>query len=644
MFMLRCSRVVGPTRSVAFRASALASAQAGLTAACCVALASGKAAGQLTDPFPAEFELSSLLASNGGDGTLGFVLRGIDVGDYAGTSIASAGDVNGDGVDDLLIGAPLADPGGRPNAGETYVVFGRRMGSAPAFPASFDLSALDGSNGFVVNGVDIAGFSGESIAAAGDVNGDGAGDLIVSASAADIPGAFDAGRTYVIFGRRAGIDPPFMSTFELASLLPENDADGTRGFVVNGFEAATRSGTAVSSAGDINSDGVDDVLIGVPGASPNGVDRAGACYVVFGRRPGIDAPFPATLDLSSIDGSNGFRLNGVDERDGFGTAVASAGDVNGDGVDDIVLGAWESSPLGRGFAGRSFVVFGRRPGVDAAFPASLDLASLDGTFGFAVNGADWEDQSGISVAAAGDVNADGVGDVLIGAPSTGVGPSARTGEAFVVYGRRAGIDPPFTPAVDLALLDGENGARLAGVQARSRTGQSVSSAGDLNGDGIDDIVVGSPWSDLSERGGEGRTHVVFGRPLLGSVPPFTNPVQLSTLNGLSGFTINGIKQFDSSGNDVVRAGDINGDGVDDLAIGARTSFATEPGECYVVFGRRVAAVCPADFNLDTVAGDIFDLFDFLAALDEGLDFNGDTVPADIFDLFDFLLILDTPCP
>ena len=123
--------------------------------------------------FAASFDLDSLNGSNG------FVLNGIDRGDYSGRSVSSAGDVNGDGFDDLLIDAPFADPNGNYDAGESYVVFGKSKDKSSGFAASFDLDSLDGSNGFVLNGIDSDDRSGISVSSAGDVNGDGFDDLII---------------------------------------------------------------------------------------------------------------------------------------------------------------------------------------------------------------------------------------------------------------------------------------------------------------------------------------------------------------------------------------------------------------------------------------------------------------------------------
>jgi hypothetical protein len=567
-------------------------------------------------PFPAVFPLASLLPGLGGDGSAGFVLNGV-VSEFAFTgSVGAAGDVNGDGIDDLIIGASGANPDGNNDSGQSYVVFGRDTAQAGNFDAVLPLESLfpenggDGSVGFALNGVKPKTYSGTSVSTAGDVNGDGIDDLIVGAPD-QIVGVHPAGRSYIVFGRDTGQVGNFPGVFQLAQLLPSEGGDGSLGFVLDGVNSGDGTGLSASTAGDVNGDGIGDLIVGAPFADARGQAMAGQSYVVFGRNTSQVGDFPALLSLASLlpanggDGSAGFAINGVHEYDNSGCSVQAAGDVNGDGIGDLIIGAKDADSNGHTDRGQAYVVFGRATTQTGNFPAVLELASLfpplggDGSSGFVVSGIGNSDHTGYSVSGAGDVNGDGVDDVIIGAPKA-TPPSREdyAGESYVVFGRNTAQLGNF-PAVLLAWQilggDGSTGFALTGIHERDNAAKSVSAA-DLNGDGIDDLIIGT--STASPRGATyaGETYVVFGRNTA-QVGNFPAVFPLATLlpgaggDGSSGFILPGIHAHDGAGIAAGTPGDINGDSVADLIIGAPfTDLGGQDavGQIYVVFGRGAA--------------------------------------------------------
>jgi glycosylphosphatidylinositol phospholipase D len=455
-------------------------------------------------------------------------------------SVSSAGDVNGDGIGDVIIGAPNAEP----SPGTAYVVFGTRN----ARPASVDLTALDGANGFRIVATPPNGQLGFSVSAAGDVNGDGIDDIIVGAP------SVGTGAAYVVFGRTG----QFPADLDLATL------DGLNGFRIEGAVAGAGLGHGVGAAGDVNGDGIDDVVIG------SGTSSDALAYIVFGRRTAQAGRFAPVLGVASLDGQNGFRIAGSGGR----VSVSGAGDVNGDGIADVILG----SPL----SASAYIVFGRDVARSGQFPASVAVAALDGRSGFKIGGASANSWLGSSVTAA-DVNGDGLADVVVGAPLNSVPNGTWAGAAFVVFGRDTARGAAFPPVLDVKTLIGANGFRFDGSSGE-RMGFSVGAAGDLDGDGYDDLVIGAPYGSPSGSTARGAVFVVFGRG--NGFPGYLNQY---SRQGVRITRIDGVAPHDAAGFSVAGAGDVNGDGALDLVVGA--AFAspngmTRAGVTYVVLGSR----------------------------------------------------------
>ena len=314
--------------------------------------------------------------------------------------------------------------------------------------SSIDLSAADYS--FVgENAFDHAGFS---VSSAGDVDGDGLDDLLVGALYNN-DGGGNAGKAYLILGASLGSTSPI----ELSA------ADYS--FV--GEDANDYAGKSVSSAGDVDGDGLDDLLVGAYG---NGDDAVGKVYLILAASLGSSS----TIDLSAAD----YSFVGENDPDQAGWSVSSAGDVDGDELADLLVGAPFNNDGGFS-AGKAYLILGASLGSSSS--SSIDLSAADYSF----VGENADDGAGQSVSSAGDVDGDGLADLLVGAPFNTDG-GYREGKAYLILGASLGS----TSTIDLSAVD----YSFVG-DAYDFAGSSISSAGDVDGDGLADLLVGAPYND-----------------------------------------------------------------------------------------------------------------------------------------------------
>lgn len=489
--------------------------------------------------FEAELHLSDLNGQNG------FVINEEMPNSNFGRSVGYIGDNNLDGLSDVMIGAPnatiLDDSGPKPVfpiVGKGYMLWG----SASGFSNPVDFSNDD--HDFEYRGGESNDRAGYRVGYAGDFNGDGFDDFFISS-----PTAGATGQLYVLFG------PGFITGAPLPELV------GLNGIIIN-FETES-IGNTVSTAGDFNDDGFDDLIIGADGESINGLQAVGKTYVVYGQ----DFPevlTPITINLADLNGSNGVIFHGESEGDFSGDSVDTAGDLNHDGIDDIIIGA----PFVSDTQGRAYVVYGSKQ----TFASPFQLSALDGSNGFTIStNLDWV-FLGESVSDAGDVNHDGIDDVIIGAAESVIGVST-TGQGHVIFGTQT----PFPSIFEISSLNGSNGFSITGTESAGAFGSSVTSAGDVNGDQVGDLLIGARYTNPNGVQGAGTVYAVFG-----SNQGFSHPLSVSTLDGSNGFKINGETANQEFGGVISTAGDLNADGVDDMIFGDPAGIA---GKSYVLYGK-----------------------------------------------------------
>ena len=404
------------------------------------------------DPWDAEMSLVDA------DGSF----QGVIDNEQAGWSVAGLSDVNWDGFDDLLVGAPYNDQQGD-SAGKAYLVLGKAAGWGQ------DVSLGDAEASFVAAGLDETAKLGQAVASAGDVDGDGLGDLLVAAPLRHAGAYFDNGETFLFLGRTSGWATDMLLTEADASFLGENYDD--------------ESGSALAGGGDLDGDGLDDLVIAATGAD-HLEDNGGAVYLIAGRPAG----WSQGTDLASADA----RFVGTLEYGYVGTSLSMAGDVDGDGLDDLLVGAYHADQACNG-CGYVYLIRGRAGGWNTDVP----MSSVDGWF---VGEAE-EDRGGYSVAITADHDGDGATDLWIGAPRSAE-LAHSGGQAYFLRG----TPQLWGTNVPLGVADGY----LRGEVEYAEVGIAAA-AGDLNGDGLADLVAGA-YGNTWIGADAGQAQILFGRP------------------------------------------------------------------------------------------------------------------------------------
>jgi len=450
----------------------------------------------------------------------------------------------------------------------------------------------------------------------GDVNGDSFEDFLVTAKDATVStdggDLANAGRAFLFYGNVENTVTEFVTSFTNGSVtFGEVFLDGGNGLVINGSEPDQRLGVSATGLGDIDGDGLADFAVGFEGSSD-----AGGVYLIFGSDSFPDNVSASDIGSESLGAAiDGVRVFSSDANDLAGFHVAGAGDFNGDGLGDMILGAPDAGTGSAQGPGAAYIVFGSGSGIGSN--GAIGLQNLSTPRGIRILGEANSDRFGVSVSGVGDVNGDGVDDVIIGGPNADSG----LGRAYVIFGhvdyaesdgpgvldlsRLNGSDPtlefttvmpesgqlgdtvnpPITFPDDLGTIIGKlPGLIVQGEQANSTFAQSVTGPGDLDGDGVADFVIGESGYDGSGAAEPfwGRVHVVLGNEAF--TPEITIPTIGDTLPGI---VLSGVDNGDMAGAHVTGAGDINGDGLMDVLISAEKGTPGGfSGEAYVLLGRK----------------------------------------------------------
>ncbi|WP_164845372.1 FG-GAP repeat protein, partial [Pseudovibrio denitrificans] len=538
--------------------------------------------------------------------------------DQAGVSVSSAGDVDGDGRDDVIIGAHLAN-GDAIFSGEAYLVTAAALASADAADGAVDgvidlenINGLEGSYRF--SGVDSSDSAGISVSSVGDVDGDGKDDLIIGASRAD-GGGRTSGEAYLVTASALSAADAADGTAD-GNVNLANVNEQTGSYQLVGTESRDGAGGAVSSAGDIDGDGKDDLLIGASDASDGGT-FAGEAYVLTAASltdaDAADGTTDGIIDLDNVnEQTNSYQFVGTEELDRAGGTVSTAGDVDGDGKDDFLIGA-SGADGGGNRSGEVYLInasdLAAADAADGTTDGIIDLDNInEQTNSYQFIGTEANDRAG-GVSSAGDVDGDGKDDLLISAHNAS-GGGRFSGEVYLVnasdLAAADAADGTTDGVIDLDNVNEQTGSyQFIGAEASDQAGVSISSAGDVDGDGKDDLIIGAFTADDNGfESGAAYLMTASGLAAADAADGTTDGViDLDNVNEQTGsYQFIGSGPDDAAGRSVSSAGDVDGDGKDDLLIGAyfADGGGNDSGEAYLLTANTLIAADAADGTIDGI--------------------------------------------
>ncbi|MEM9452590.1 MAG: cadherin-like domain-containing protein [Myxococcota bacterium] len=532
--------------------------------------------GRVSEPTEVTLQPTAVQLDTTGQGGSFLTIQG-ELQSRTGVSVAAAGDVNGDFNVDLLIGAHLTD---EPEfqAGATYVVFG-----SPDRAKQISLDDDPFEHGFSIRGVSSDHYSGLSVAGAGDVNNDGFDDLIVASPGYQNPDGSLIGRVYLVLGAK-GANEVSLADLDTENsrvvVLLEGSSDGDWVGLPVGDGVVWDPGAKQQETVDIGADGFPDVVI--TRSRWTSESDAGSVFWLH------DYSLDNMNVLSTDDVTNqAIRLDGAFAGSGgygFGLTTRLIGDINGDGVPELAAVSDTSTAIAGDRNGRLYV---------ALSPHSPGTSQSIDDLTFVLQGGA-EDRLGRGLADL-DINNDGHSDLIVGAPGRQFG-SARGGQVYVIYGGPSLVDPPALADLDTETSDAGLVIRGNHLDNEStEVGRALDDAGDFNGDGFRDLVIGAPVASnelIHQCSSDGVTYVVFG------FAPDDAPrsISLDELTcGPEGSSIGVVilpepllgRQTPCMGWSVAGVGDFDQDGCDDILLGAPYQFSpggTPMGRAYVVYG------------------------------------------------------------